>query len=86
MEMDFTQVLELINGVGFPIALVAVLLWFIFKLQTESVERENKLYGVISEYGAKLGEISSILTQVCDTLSNLSERVIEIEGKLEKKE
>ena len=30
--MDFTVVLELISSVGFPIALVIVLGWFIYKI------------------------------------------------------
>lgn len=81
--MDIGAIIELISGVGFPIALVVVLMWFIFKLQNESVARENKLYEVIGTYGNKLGEIGEILTQVGDALSSLTDRVIEIENKIE---
>ena len=42
------QFLELISNVGFPIALVIVLGWFIYKIyidnKADSKEREQKLY------------------------------------------
>ena len=40
--MEVTPIMDLITTIGFPTALVVVLLWFIFKLQAESKERENK--------------------------------------------
>lgn len=80
--MELTVVTELITTIGFPIALVVVLLWFIFKLQAESKERENKLMETVSSFSAKFNEITIALTKVTDTLSALTDRVIEVENKL----
>ena len=80
--MELTVVTELITTIGFPIALVVVLLWFIFKLQAESKERENKLMETVSSFSAKFNEITIALTKVTDTLTALTDRVIEVENKL----
>ena len=82
--MDIAVILELVSGVGFPIALVIVLLWFIFKLQNESVSREEKLYGVIGSFGEKLSEIANALAKVVDNLAALTDRVKDIEEKINK--
>ena len=80
--MEVTVIAELITTIGFPIALVVVLLWFIFKLQAESKERENKLMETVTSFSAKFNEITVALTKVTDTLSALTDRVIDIENKL----
>lgn len=80
--MEVTLVMELITTIGFPIALVVVLLWFIFKLQAESKERENKLMETVTQFSVKFNEITVALTKVTDTLSALTDRVIDIENKL----
>lgn len=80
--MDVTLIMELITTIGFPIALVIVLLWFIFKLQAESKERENKLMETVTQFSVKFNEITVALTKVTDTLSALTDRVIDIENKL----
>lgn len=80
--MEVTVIAELITTIGFPIALVVVLLWFIFKLQAESKERENKLMETVTAFSAKFNEITVALTKVTDTLSALTDRVIEVENKL----
>ena len=66
--MDITIIAELIGTIGFPIALVVVLMWFIFKLQNESVAREERLMKVIEEYGKKLAEISSAINAINDKI------------------
>lgn len=80
--MEVTLIMELITTIGFPIALVVVLLWFIFKLQAESKERENKLMDTVTQFSVKFNEITVALTKVTDTLSALTDRVIDIENKL----
>lgn len=80
--MEVTLIMELITTIGFPIALVVVLLWFIFKLQAESKERENKLMETVTQFSVKFNEITVALTKVTDTLSALTDRVIDIENKL----
>lgn len=66
--MDIAIIAELISTIGFPIALVVVLMWFIFKLQNESVAREERLMKVIEEYGKKLAEISSAINAINDKI------------------
>ena len=81
--MEVTPIMDLITTIGFPTALVVVLLWFIFKLQAESKERENKLVETVTQFSVKFNEITVALTKVTDTLSALTDRVIDIENKLE---
>lgn len=83
--LDISVIVELITGVGFPIALVVVLLWFIFKLQAESTAREEKLYSVISTFGTNLNEVAITLTKVSDALTALTDRVVQIENKIDGK-
>lgn len=80
--MEITAITELITTIGFPIALVVVLLWFVFKLQSESKEREATLMATVSEFSVKFSEITVALTKVTDTLTALTDRVVEIEDKL----
>lgn len=80
--MEVSLIMELITTIGFPIALVVVLLWFIFKLQAESKERENKLMETVTSFSVKFNEITVALTKVTDTLAALTDRVIDIENKL----
>lgn len=80
--MEVSVISELVTTLGFPIALVAVLLWFIFKLQGESREREARLMQTVSEFSSKFNDITVALTKVTDTLSALTDRVIDIENKL----
>lgn len=62
--MEVAGVIELITGVGFPIACVVVLFWFIHKLQSESVKREDRLMLIIEDYGKKLAEITSTIEAI----------------------
>lgn len=93
--MEVTVIAELVSTVGFPIAIVAVLLWFVFKLQQESVAREEtirtdaktreeQLFNVITAFEEKLNDVAMTLVKVTDALTSLTERVTEVENKLEK--
>lgn len=62
--MEVAGVIELITGVGFPIACVVVLFWFIHKLQSESVKREDRLMLIIEDYGKKLAEITTTIEAI----------------------
>lgn len=80
--MDLTVILELIGTVGFPIAMVIALGFFIFKLWQQSVEREkllmtelteNRLINqqfaeIIGKYEVTLTEIKSDVKDIKDTL------------------
>lgn len=93
--MEAAAIVELVNTVGFPIAIVAVLLWFVFKMQQDSVtreetirqdakEREAQLYGVINSIEDKLNDVAMTLVKVTDVLTSLTDRVSEVENKLDK--
>lgn len=62
--MEIAAIVELITGVGFPIACVILLGFFIYKLQNESVQREERLMNIIEDYGTKLAEITSTIEAI----------------------
>ncbi len=62
--MEVGVILEVITTVGFPIACVIALFWFIYKLQSESVKREERLMGIIEDYGSKLAEITTTIEAI----------------------
>lgn len=47
--MEVATLIELIPTLGFPIVMVIALGFFVYKLWQQSVERENKLMGEITE-------------------------------------
>lgn len=47
--MDITMILELISTLGFPIALVIALGWFVYKLYKASEKREAELRQELKE-------------------------------------
>lgn len=62
--MEIAAIVELITGVGFPIACVILLGFFIYKLQNESVKREERLMTIIEDYGAKLADITTTIEAI----------------------
>lgn len=93
--MEAAAIVELVNTVGFPIAIVAVLLWFVFKMQQDSIEREEtirqdakeretQLYSVINSIEDKLNDVAMTLVKVTDVLTSLTDRVSEVENKLDR--
>jgi hypothetical protein len=70
--MDVSIWTELITTLGFPIALVIALCWFIFKIYNQSVAREERLLQELSESRA-------INKQAIETLALYNERLGNIE-------
>lgn len=62
--IETAGLIEIITTVGFPIACVIALFWFIYKLQSESVKREERLMGIIEDYGEKLAEITNTIEAI----------------------
>lgn len=62
--MDIAVIIEFISTLGFPIACVIALFFFVYKLQQESVKREERLMGIIENYGTKLAEITSTIEAI----------------------
>lgn len=79
MEVAFV---ELISTLGFPIACVVAMGWFIFKIYNQSVSREEELRSeikenqkingkfaeIIAQYEIKLDEIKADVKDIKDTL------------------
>ena len=81
--MELGVITELITAVGFPIALVIAMGWFILKLYNQSVVREEKLMSEIAEnrivndkaistlaiYAERLGAIESDVKDIKEIIS-----------------
>lgn len=71
--MNMEIVSTAITTLGFPIALVVAMGWFIFMLWKQSVARETKLY-------EELAECRKVNQQAVETLALYAERLSVIES------
>ena len=71
--MNVELISEAIATLGFPIALVIAMGWFIFKLWKQSAEREAKLY-------EELAACREVNQQAVETLALYAERLSVIES------
>ena len=81
--MEMAAFIELIPSLGFPIACVVALGFFVWKIYNQSVEREGKLMAeitenrlvntkfaeIIAQYEITLGEIKTDVKDIKDTLN-----------------
>lgn len=83
MEMG---IVELISTVGFPIAIVLVLGWFVYKIYTDSTkasqERESKLYAEIEKNQEINAKAIETITLYADKLEVIQEDIREIKTVL----
>lgn len=73
--MDIALITELIGTLGFPIALVIAMGWFIYKIYKKSETREDTLMGEIAEN-------RKINAQAIETISLYAERLTHIEDNI----
>lgn len=71
--MDFNAITTLITNLGFPIALVIAMGWFIYLLWKQSASRETKLY-------EELAECRGVNKKAIETLALYAERLSVIES------
>lgn len=71
--MDVKTLSEVITTLGFPIALVVAMAWFIYLLWKQSAARETKLY-------EELAECRKVNQQAVETLALYAERLSVIES------
>ena len=71
--MNVELISESIASLGFPIALVVAMMWFIYLLWKQSVTRENKLYD-------ELAASRAVNQQAVETLALYAERLSVIES------
>lgn len=86
MEVAFV---ELISTLGFPIACVVAMGWFIFKIYNQSIDREDELRSeikenqkingkfaeIINRHSQELGEIKSDVKEIKEDLIILTEKI-----------
>ena len=75
MEIAFV---ELIGSVGFPIACVIAMGWFVFKIYNQSVTRENELRDEIKENQRINGKFAEIINRHSQELGEIKTDVKEI--------
>lgn len=87
--MDIGIFTELVTNLGLPVALVAAMGFFIYKLWKQSVERENKLMAEITEnrlvnskaietitlYAERLGHIETDLTEIKNDVTAIKDNM-----------
>lgn len=80
---------ELITTVGFPIACVIAMGWFIYKIYQKSIDRENELRDeikenqkinakfadIINRYSLEIGEIKSDVKEIKEDIIIISEKI-----------
>lgn len=76
--MEFTMILEIIGTLGFPIAAVIALCWFIYKIHKASEKREAELREEIKESQLINAEAIKTLALYAERLGNIENDVKEI--------
>ena len=66
--MDISVIVELITTLGFPIALVIAMGFFIWKIYKQSVERENTLM-------IEIGKTREVNAQALETIAHYAEKL-----------
>lgn len=87
--MDLNIILELIGTLGFPIAAVIVLCWFIWRIYKRSEYREDELRQelkesrdingkfaeIISKYSVEISEIKTDIKDIKEDIIIISDKV-----------
>jgi F0F1-type ATP synthase membrane subunit b/b' len=81
--MDTTTIIEIISTLGFPIALVIVLCWFIYKIYKKSEEREATLMEEIKENRVVNTKFAEIIAKYEITLDEMKTDIREIKDTLQ---
>lgn len=87
--MEQITFVELITTVGFPIACVIAMGWFIYKIYQKSIDRENELRNeikenqkingkfaeIINRYSLEIGEIKSDVKEIKEDIIIITEKM-----------
>jgi archaellum component FlaC len=76
--MDVAMIVELISTIGFPIAAVIAMAWFVFKIYKKSEEREDKLMEELQECRVINGKAIETITLYAERLTHIEENITEI--------
>lgn len=87
--MDITLIAEFITTLGFPIACVIALAFFVYKIYNQSIERENKLMAEIVENRLvnekaieTIAKYAERLTHIEDSITEIKNDVVVIKDKI----
>ena len=72
MEVAFV---ELVSSVGFPIACVIALGWFVYKVYNQGIDRENELREEIKENQRINSKFADIINKHSEELKEIKEDV-----------
>lgn len=76
--MDVSVITELITNLGFPVALVIVLCWFIYKIYKKSEDRELSLMEEIKENRKINAQAIETIALYAERLTHIEDNIIEI--------
>ena len=75
------QVMQIIQTLGFPIAIVIFLVFFcwmfIVRIMDENIERETCYRNMLTNYGEKMAEISKALVEIKNDIGDVKRTAAE---------
>ena len=87
--MDAQSITQIITNLGFPIVCCLALGYFVWKfankLTQNSTDRENKLMDYFDKQNLVLSTMSANMEKMGNTLDNMNQRLVAVEGKVENK-
>lgn len=79
--IDFAAVADFINSVGFPIAMVAVMGYILYKEQQNHKEESDRFVEAINNNTTALAELKLIVSDFKETLLEYGRRIKDLEEK-----
>ena len=87
--MNPQDITQIITNLGFPIVCCLALGYFIWKfankLNNDSTSRENRLMNYFDKQNTVLSTMSANMEKMGNTLDNMNQRLVAVEGKVENK-
>ena len=78
--MDLTAITELITNLGFPIAIVIALGYFVWTIYKQSVVREEKLMAEITENRLVNEKAIETIAKYAERLTHIEDNIAEIKN------
>lgn len=79
-DITMENVLQIIQTLGFPIACVVFLGWFVYKyinrIMDENKSREDHYQELLTNYGEKMAEISKALAEIKNDINDIRIREV----------
>lgn len=80
--METAAIVELISAVGFPIAMVLALAWFIFQIYKKSEDREDALMDEIAETRKVNAEAIATIGKFAENLETIKHDIVDIKTEV----